>query len=137
MKKTSTYVYVRVQRVQGLDRQAERTATLTLASCVLLLLLLCCGRRTVAVDQMSYISTRLVVEPVAKKKLFLLDKTCEIQIFRPQIILVPNFNHKTLLHKTYQVLCVLQSFYPSTSSTTSVRAVPQSPRPERYYYYYQ
>ena len=30
----------RVQRVQGLDRQDERTATLTLASCALLLLLL-------------------------------------------------------------------------------------------------
>ena len=58
-KKTSTYVYVRaqrvlrVQRVQGLDRQAERTAMLTLASCVLLLLLmllLCRGRRTAAAD---------------------------------------------------------------------------------------
>ena len=47
----TTNVYVRVQRVQGLDRQAELTATLTLASCVLhLLLLLCCGRRTAAVD---------------------------------------------------------------------------------------
>ena len=45
-----TCVYVRVERVQGLDRQAERTATLTLASCFLLLLLLCCGRRTAAVD---------------------------------------------------------------------------------------
>ena len=31
---------VRVQRVQGLDRKAERTATLTLASNALLLLLL-------------------------------------------------------------------------------------------------
>ena len=30
----------RVQRIQGLDRQAERIATLTLASSVLLLLLL-------------------------------------------------------------------------------------------------
>ena len=48
----STDVYVGVQRVQGLDRQAERAATLTLASYVLLLLLLllCCGRRTAAVD---------------------------------------------------------------------------------------
>ena len=33
-----TYVYVRVQRVRGLDPQAERTVTLTLASYVRLLL---------------------------------------------------------------------------------------------------
>ena len=33
-------VYERVQRVRGLDPQAERTATLTLASGVILLLLL-------------------------------------------------------------------------------------------------
>ena len=39
-KKTSTFMYVRAQRVQGLDRQAERMATLTLVSCVLPLLLL-------------------------------------------------------------------------------------------------
>ena len=44
---------VRVQRVQRLNRQAERTTTLTLASCVLqlllLLLLFCCWRSS-AVD---------------------------------------------------------------------------------------
>ena len=97
-----TYVYVRVQRVQGLDRQAERTATLTPASCVLLLLLLlllCCGRRTSAVDVVHQSSTVVVVAPVTRKKLFLLDKTCEMQIFRPQYIIVLNFNQKTLLDK--------------------------------------
>ena len=45
---------VRIQSFQGLDRQAERTETLTLASCVLLpalllLLPLCCWRSS-AVD---------------------------------------------------------------------------------------
>ena len=79
---------------------------------------------------MSYISpSKVVVAPVTKKKLFLLDKTCEMQIFRPQIIIVLNFNQKTLLDKTCQVLCVLDSFYPSTTST-SVRA--DSSIPERY-----
>ena len=68
---------------------------------------------------MSYISLiTVVVAPVARKKLFLLYKTCEIQTFRPQIIIVLNFNQKTLQDKKCQVLCVLHSFYPSTSSTT-------------------
>ena len=72
-----------------------------------------------------------MVAPVTKKELFLLDETCELQIFRPQFIIVLNFNQKTLLDKTCQVLCVLDSFYPSISSTTSsVRA--DSSIPERY-----
>ena len=56
-----TTVWVRVQRVQGLDRQAERTVTLALASCVLLLLLLlpfrcccCCGRHSCCCCCMLY-----------------------------------------------------------------------------------
>ena len=79
---------------------------------------------------MSYMSPSA---PDTRKKLFLLDKTCEMQIFRPQIIIVLNFNQKTLLDKTCQVLCVLDSFYPSTSSTTAVSVpIPQSLRDTSY-----
>ena len=41
-----------------------------------------------------------------------------MQIFRPRNTILMNFNQKTLLNKTCQVLCALDSFYPSTSSTT-------------------
>ena len=79
---------------------------------------------------MSYISpSTVVVAPVTRKKLFLLDKTCEMQIFRPQYIIVLNFNQKTLLDKRCQVLCVLDSFYHTRRHPAPVSVL----IPERYY----
>ena len=80
----------------------------------------CCRCRT---------SGEVVVTTGTRNKLFLLDKTGdEMQFFRPRIVIVLNFNHKTLLDKTCQVLlCVLDSFYWSTSSTTSARVYSSIP----------
>ena len=77
---------VRAQRVQGLDRQAERTATLTLASCVLplllLLLLLFCCKRSFAVDRCR--TTVVVMAPATRSALSLLDTTWQVQVLRLQ-----------------------------------------------------
>ena len=108
---------------------------------------------------MSYISPSTVaVAPVTRKKLFLLYKTCEMQIFRPQIIIVLNFNQKTentackveyqlynqshsqltagvfhsfiktLLDKTCQVLRVLDFFYTRRHPAPVPVPIPQSLR---------
>ena len=48
-----------------------------------------------------------VVPPVTRNKLFLLDKTGEMQILRPQIIFVLNFNQKQHWWTKHVRCCVL------------------------------
>ena len=63
----------------------------------------CCRCRT---------SVQVVVAPATRTKLFLLDKTCEMQIFSSSNYYA-EFQAENL-DKTCQVLGVLHSFYPST-----------------------
>ena len=84
MVRTTTCMYVRVQRVQGLDRQAARTAMLTLASCVLLLplpLLLCCGRRTAAAVDVVHQSLTLSSGAMLRESSFCWTKPLTFRVF--------------------------------------------------------
>ena len=83
VRTTCVYIGVQSERVKGFDRQAESTATQTLASCVLLLLLVVlllfwCGGRTATAVDVVHQSVQVVAAPAARKKLFLLDETCEM-----------------------------------------------------------
>ena len=71
------------------DVDPGRVCPTATAAAVMLQQTRCCCRCRTSVQ----VST-VVVAPVTKKKLFLLDKTCERQIFRPQIFIVLNFNQK-------------------------------------------